>query len=342
MEKRFNFRIFRKVFPFAILILLIGLCLFVGYFRSGFVSNLKGINDTTDDITEIEWTFVKAVITEDYLAARMQARVVAEDITEKIKYAYPDLGEMRYELENPQEVDNPEYLKIMRQSTQGVYLNDVNNDENDIFVCTRKGIIMDVSPSSPAHYGGDWESIIGRSTNPELSKNAFALLFNHSSNMIYLEHHVFHIKDESLPSLPQSSSIENLHEFYVKYGLNGLKHVQFLAPAYITDTGDIFGVEDINIRGVKTNNHKIIVVQTFNAYDQLVARHLGELEKFNTLKTKMVGEHRTILIEHAFIVIIAVILVVVITYFMMVFNNVIFHGKEVQNKEQENATASNP
>lgn len=335
MEKIHDFKMFRKAFPFIILSLLILLCLFVGYFRSGFISDMKDTDDTNGNISELEWTFVKAVISEDYLAAGLQAKVVAEDIRGKIENEYPDLSKMRYELEHPQEDETPEYLKIIRDSVHGVYLHNIRDDENDIFVCTKDGILMDVSPST-ADELKDWESIYARSSNPTLAKNAVTLLFNRSTDMIYWEHsQLLYLDEVDFPPLSSNPSIEELRSVYMQYGIEGLKHVQFLAPAYITDTGDIFGVEDISAWGTKTNNHKIVVVQTFNPYEQLMTRHFGELEKFNTFKTKMIGEHKTMLIEHALIVVIAVILIVIITYFMMVFNNVIFHSKESHHSKGE-------
>lgn len=328
MEKKFNVSIIRKAFPFIILVVLICLCVFVGNFRSDFIKNLRDTDETSKDISELEWNFIKAVIYEDYLSAGIQSKIIAEEITEKIKKAYPDLQVMQYELENPQEFDSPKYLQIIKNEIRNKYLHNVNDDENDIFVCTREGIIMDTSPSTAAFYPNDWKSIYNRNTNPDLMKNAVALLFNKSSDMIYWEHHILQIKDERLPRLPSNVSLEELRQIYLQYGIDGLKHVQFLAPAYITETGDIFGIEDIGIRGIRNDNHKIIVVQTFNPYEQLMARHLGELEKFNTFKTKMIQEHKMILIEHAIVVIITVILIVVLAYFMMVFNNAVFHDNE--------------
>lgn len=332
MEKKISSKTLRKAFPFFILVVLIGLCAFVGNFRSGFIDNMKNVDDVSKDVAKLEWNFIEAVMYEDYLAAGNQAKVVAEDITSKLKLAYPDMQIMRYEFEHPQEIDDPEYLRIIRQSIQGVYFHKIDNDENDLFVCTRNGIIMDLSAST-ASSRSDWGSIYSRSANPTLSKNAVALLFNRSTSMVYWEHHMYHITDEKLPRLPPSPSIDALREVYMQYGVEGLKHVQFLAPAYITDTGDIFGIEDISVKGTATNNHKLVVIQTFNLYEQLMSRHHGELEKFNVFRTKLISENKAFLIEHAFIVVIVVILIVILTYFMMVFNNVVFHGtKNLENR----------
>ena len=257
MEKKFNFSVLRKVFPFVILVALIGLCAFVGNFKSNFVDDLKNTDETSKDIMELEWNFVEAVICEDYLSAGIQAKNIAEEITEKIKETYPNLEDMRYELDNSQEFDSPKYLQIMKQSIQGIYLHNVENDDNDMFVCTREGIIMDTSPSTAALYPDDWESIYSRDSNPNLMKNVVASIFNRTSRMIYWEHHhVIQYHHDNFPILPSDGTMEELHQIYIQYGLEGLKHVQFLAPAYITETGDIFGIEDVNVRGISNYNHK--------------------------------------------------------------------------------------
>ena len=62
----------------------------------------------------------------------------------------------------------------------------------------------------------------------------------------------------------------NLEKIYVEEGIEGLKNYQFLVPMYITDTGDIFGQQDIE-HGVRQDTHKFIVIQTFNLYDQLTS-----------------------------------------------------------------------
>ena len=51
-----------------------------------------------------------------------------------------------------------------------------------------------------------------------------------------------------------------------------MENIEFLSAAYITDSGDIFGVDDIDNRGLRQTNHKIIVVE--NRFFQLGGRNI--------------------------------------------------------------------
>ena len=62
-----------------------------------------------------------------------------------------------------------------------------------------------------------------------------------------------------------------LKRIYKEEGLEGLESYQFLVPAYITDDGDIFGQKDV-VKGVIRRNHKLVVIQEYNLYDQITAK----------------------------------------------------------------------
>ena len=101
--------------------------------------------------------------------------------------------------------------------------------------------------------------------NKELEEESIHRLLTHSNSIIATENTNTlgkdHIKIDSM-------NYDSLKEVFVKEGIDGLKNYQFICPAYITETGDIFGQDDI-VQGLRKPNHKIIVVQEFNLYDQL-------------------------------------------------------------------------
>lgn len=66
-----------------------------------------------------------------------------------------------------------------------------------------------------------------------------------------------------------SCSYNNLKKVYESEGIEGLRNYQFLAPAYITRNGDIFGNLDLK-EGNQNDNHKFIVLVSFNLYDQII------------------------------------------------------------------------
>ena len=337
MEKKFSFKMFRRIFPFVILTMLILLCAYVGYFRSGYIQDMKEVEETNTNISELEWDYIETVLYEDYLAAGEQSHSVAEDIARKIKIAYPDLDVLRAEMNNPFLSPQPKYLVIMKETIRDMYLHNIQDDDNDMFVCDKNGILMDLSLSTASDsYPNNWDSFYERNVNPELAKEAVNMIFTQSSNMIFWVSYPFMDNDDdaNLPHVSSVPSIKEVHRLYMENGIESLKYIQFLAPAYITATGDIFGVDDIDFRGIKTNNHKIVVVQTFNLYEQLMSRHARELERFNVFREKTVSERKIALVEHALYIIIVVILIIVLSYFMMLFNNVVFHGKERKLEER--------
>jgi len=322
-----NNKIMKKIFPCFILLLLIFLCGFVTYFKSSLIYESSDVDAINKDITELEWNYVRSLIQEDYLAAGIQSKIIAEEITIDLKAAYPDLEILKYEMRNSDEKWEPEYLKIMYEDIKKLHLFSVKTDGNEMIICTHEGIILDTSPITNNYFHPKtWDNIYRSGKNPELIKTVVSMLFNRSNSMLYWEYPQYNNNGKIFYS--SDPSMQELHDLYLEYGMESLKYIQFLAPAYITETGDIFGVEDFTLRGVSNRNDKIIVIQTFNPYEQIMMRHNGELEMFNTFKEKVVGEYKVTIMENSIIGVIVIIMVMIGLYFMMIFNNIIFHNKD--------------
>ena len=112
-----------------------------------------------------------------------------------------------------------------------------------------------------------------------------------------------------------------MHQLYDSYGIEAFKNIQFLAPAYITTTGDIFGMEDIDINGMSSNNHKIVVVQTFNLYQQLTTRYAGEIAKVDSFKDNIINNPVEELHIHAAFIIFIITLISILIWFILLFND---------------------
>ena len=89
-------------------------------------------------------------------------------------------------------------------------------------------------------------------------------------------------------------TIENLKALFYKEGLEGLKNIEFISAAYITDSGDIFGVDDIDNKGLRQSNHKIIVVQGFSVYDLIKQNHMQTYNSYEILKKQIVSDLSTV------------------------------------------------
>ena len=337
-------RTLSRAFPFIILSILIVLGLYVSLVRTDLIAGMDNVNETDKAISEIEWEFVDTVMQEDYIAAQNQAKVVTEELKLKTLEAYPDIEILRAEIEdeNPSLSNSPTYLALMKDSIRNKWLNGIANDDNDLFICDRYGILMDISRSTaPDKFPNRWEDFYSRLENPMLAKEAVKELFDQEDGIVFWE--ITPKGKEVLSSSVYGEHIPSTAILRAKFqenGLDALKNIQFLAAAYITPEGDIFGVDDIDIHGVKTSNHKIIVVQTFNLYDQIMARHSGSVEKFNTFREKAVGERRASITEQRFLVAILSILIIGVIYLMMLLNNVLFfkHAKSDPDETEDETT----
>lgn len=161
---------------------------------------------------------------------------------------------------------------IFMENTENQSLNNINNHRNGIVVMYNDGYLEDfnyrrVQQENKGSFRG-WDDAISSSYNPDLEKNAIDKLLNRTSGIIALESFDLvgngdHIKIKEL-------TYDTLFKVYEKEGLEGLRNYQILVPYYITDIGDIFGVQD-TLQGMKVHNNKIIIVQEFNLYDQIMA-----------------------------------------------------------------------
>lgn len=170
------------------------------------------------------------------------------------------------------ETYNKTLHSILMENTENQNLNNINNHRNGIVVMYNNGYLEDfnyrrVQQENKGSYRS-WDDAISSSYNPDLEKNAIDKLLNRTSGIIAMESFDLvgnddHIKIKEL-------TYDTLFKVFEKEGIEGLRNYQILVPYYITDIGDIFGVPDTS-QGMKVHNNKIIIVQEFNLYDQVMA-----------------------------------------------------------------------
>lgn len=307
----------------CIIIIFIILSIYIGYIYNDYVTNFSDIELRTQYINDLEWTFIKSIIYEDHLAAKNQAKLIADNLVINLKSQYPDLSVLRDELDNNTNKDlNPQYFAIMQQTIKDVYLFNVNLDDNNnnIFICNRYGVLANQSRRARKNIDKFpllWDEIYQEQTNLNLTKAAVNALLSQKNELIYWE---FPNDDINKIVIPSDINIENLHLLYNQYGIDAFKNIQFLAPAYITPNGDIFGVNDIDIYGNKIQNHKIIVVQTFNLYQQLQARYSEDMTKINIFKQHIITNPINNLHINALFIILIIIIMVILVSFMLIKN----------------------
>ena len=104
-------------------------------------------------------------------------------------------------------------------------------------------------------------------TNKDLANEAIDSIVNPRANR--------EIFWEFLPSsnpnhiMLNKMDMEGLKEVFLMEGLDGLSTYEFLSVSYITERGDVFGVDDVDSVGHTQENDKLIVVQGFNLVDHM-------------------------------------------------------------------------
>lgn len=207
--------------------------------------------------------------------SKTQTEEIANAIETEIKNII-DLDNLKERLDHNDPTADQEIYEIIRKHIENVHFGGVSNNRNSIIVLEGYDTIIEdflVDPDSRESDKQDIEvsgrkisDYISTTYNQDLFTSAMQKIRNHTSGIIAIE--PYNYIDKEGHTLITEMSFATLEEVYVKEGWEGLKNYQFLTPIYITDTGDIFGQQDIE-HGIHQDTHKFIVIQTFNLYDQL-------------------------------------------------------------------------
>ncbi len=232
-------------------------------------------------------------------------------------------------------IHNEDLHNILMKNIEHQSLNDINNHRNGLVIMSNEGFIEDfnyrranlISDKYDKSFR-QWEESIKNSYNKELDENAIDKLLNRTSGIIALESYNLiknndHIKIKEL-------NYDSLMEVYLKEGIEGLRNYQIFVPYYITDIGDIFGNLDIT-QGIKSNTNKIIVVQEFNLYDQIIS---SKSEIFNTDEIKPLTDRYDNLLRWLYIF--GILSVVSICLFILYFLNLYFTIVEYEDSNEDN------
>ena len=131
----------------------------------------------------------------------------------------------------------------------------------------------------------------------------------------------------------KEATYNTLEEVYVNEGIDGLRNYQFLVPVYITDTGDIFGQAD-TVQGIKVDNHKFIVIQTFNLYDQLISYKpdFGDDDYLHRLNIRCDNILNSLYILG---IVVCILIVFIILYFLSIYNALIEKNSQIHDIVKE-------
>lgn len=208
-----------------------------------------------------EWDIVERVINKTDVGSRTMTNVTALKLERKLLEDYPDLSVLQDEFNDAQ--FTKKFHSILEGSlseTPGVYGSPymtIVGTRSFILgeFSNRKGHILDFKNKDTIV---PWKTMYDKTLRPELTEVAINRVLRNAEDLAFIQ----------TRPLPDGSTIEavnmkNLREIYLEHGINGLKSISLLAPAYITETGDIFGVKDKYYMQSNTN-HKLIIIHVIN------------------------------------------------------------------------------
>jgi len=313
-----NKLIFAKTLCIAVAICVIALT-FVYMQTINEINN--SMHDTISILKEERFNQIYLYAMELRKMASDQAEEVAVSIEQDIK-SNIDMEQLKIDLDSNQ--TNEDLHMVFRKNIANVGFNGIGNQRDGIFITSMDGILEDMNhyrASSSVTDKRDWEYEIGHAYNSYLEKEAVRKLTNHSKEIIITEHVNRLTQDDSnyeSHKLINSASYDTLKSVYMEEGINGLKNYQFLNPAYILDTEDIFGQPQI-IEGLKQETHTFIVVQEFNLYDQ-IKTHYPKLMDDSFIKSVELYYHNVLNILYIVGIFYGVILVVLLAFVSNKYN----------------------
>lgn len=242
-------------------------------------------------LKNIEWVFVESLITENNSKAKIQGKNISDSIIKRVKVEYlNDHNSLKNDILFPSSTTR--LAKISSEEITGKFLN-VSNDNNDLFVATKAGIISDTSLNCSVESDyRTWNKEIEMHWNKELASAAINEIASQGGSIIYWE---FLTPDDPNHTSIKKMSLDELRQVYFKEGLLGLKGYEFLQPIYITDSGDIFENKEVSPNGTKSLTYKIIVVQGFNVVDLINLKYVKSISDFGHQRDNIERDHENYL-----------------------------------------------
>lgn len=243
------------------------------------------LNESNESIRK---NHISTMVLYAYEVANKQADDVAERLTIQIKDAYPDLSVLENEL-NSGNLDDTKIMRIIYDEIGHAELFNMSNPNNHLVVFLEDDYVFDNQIrkyGKPYHRFGEDQELD--------SKYAFDTFL---TGAISKDNHIFYSKsDNKYPSDKRMIMAINQEEFYnqILNDLDNLNNYEVYAVAYITSEGDIFGHMDVTSELKRNITHKIIVVQSFNVNDVLLAKNdssYKEAMKYNETLNKQLRDH---------------------------------------------------
>lgn len=238
-------------------------------------------------VQESEWIFIESILNENYDKAYDNANKIKSELLVGIDKSYgtdratlkKDLDSLKYDAD---------IFVLFNKVLKNRYLNGIENDRNDPFIMSSKGMFTDLSLNRAVQLTDkvsvrDWESEYKLHYNPYLMKQTITNLVERTGKPVFWQYSAPRMAE--LAPIPQITQMDiaELRRVYYRDGVSGLETYEFGRATYIFEHEDLFGVPDIDGAGKYTKNDKIIVVSGFSLYDVLVTKYPSNLSKYDDM-----------------------------------------------------------
>ena len=312
---KFQFPHMNRYFKFLFIILLLIFIVITMSFKvliSEYESQVTTLNESNENIRK---NHISTMVLYAYELATKQADDVAKRLSIKIKDTYPDLSVLENEL-NSGNLDNTEIVRIIYDEIGHAELFNINNPNNHLVVLLEDEYVFDnqIRKYGKAYhkFGDDQE------VDSKYTFDTFLAGVNCKDN------HIFYSKsDNNYPSGKTIIMPINQEQFYdrILNDLDNLDNYEVYAVAYITADGDIFGHTDVTSDLKRNTTHKIIVVQSFNVNDVLLAKNdssYKEAIRYNETLNKQLREHMLLQSFSFILFFILFLLSILISFFIFI------------------------
>lgn len=299
-------------------------------------------DEQTVDVRKRDFEIVWNVLEMLHSQANSQTETVATNIEHQIRNSF-DLDELQAKLDEDDPIYTEKLYKLISNCVSNVHLNDIQNNRNSMIVLEGYDTIVEdllVDPDS-REKGADIKDPNSNSLykyrdttyNKEMFDTAMRKIRNHSDSSIIAIEPYNYISSNKDHQKIKEATYNTLEEVYVNEGIDGLRNYQFLVPVYITDTGDIFGQAD-TVQGIKVDNHKFIVIQTFNLYDQLISYKpdFGDDDYLHRLNIRCDNILNSLYILG---IVVCILIVFIILYFLSIYNALIEKNSQIHDIVKE-------
>lgn len=217
--------------------------------------------------------YFNSIISENKSKAENINSITVNDIYDRLlPYYNDDTYSLQYDITNPS--SDSKLSKLFDDILCNIYV-EKDTKYNKPFVISMENVVWNKSVSVVDEDSNSLDNIIYYNYNYQLTNMAINDIKAGSSNLIYWK-----CNNDSYDNI-RVMDIHNLYDLYESNGSDALRSYELLVPIYITDSGDIFNISDVDSIGHKNKNYKLIVIQRISVYD-IIIKYQHELFTFDT------------------------------------------------------------